>query len=96
MKFHHTPGPWNYKIQGFQISIGTHDSGATIKGHDYTVAAINDNSHQAEANAKVLAQAPVLLESCIELLGFIERNFPNEDGEAIIDARAAIQSALSE
>jgi hypothetical protein len=96
MKFHHTPGPWNYKIQGFQISIGNKDTGATKNGHDYTVATIDDNSLQAEANAKVLAQAPVLLESCIKLLGFIERNFPNEDGEAIIDARSAIQSALSE
>ena len=94
MNYNYTPGPWNYKVQGFKISIGNKDTGATKNGHDYTVATIDDNSHQAEANARVLAQGPALLESCIELLGFIERNFPNEDGEAIIDARAAIQSAL--
>jgi hypothetical protein len=93
MNHNYTPGPWNYKVQGFKISIGNKDTGATKNGHDYTTAIIEDNSFQAEANAKLMAAGPELLESCIELLGFIERNFPTEDGEAIIDARAAIKKA---
>lgn len=93
MKTTHTPGPWNYKVQGFKISIGNKDTGATKNGHDYTTAIIEDNSSQAEANARLIAAAPELLESCIELLGFIERNFPSEDGEAIFDARTAIHKA---
>ena len=34
-----------------------------------------------------------LIESLSELLGFIERNMPNEDGEAIFDAKAILNEA---
>lgn len=55
------PGPWTYKRQGFKITIGTQDTGATKHGHDYTIATIDDNSFQAEANAALISAAPDLL-----------------------------------
>lgn len=54
------PGEWNYKRQGFKITVGNNDTGATKNGHDYTVCIIEDNSFQAEANARLIASAPTL------------------------------------
>jgi len=68
-----TPGNWNYKIQGFKITIGNDDSGRTKHGHDYTVAIIDDNSLQAEANAKLIAAAPEMFEMIRKLKDCIKR-----------------------
>ena len=73
---HHTnptPGNWNYKKQGFKITIGNEDLGATKNGHDYTVAIIDDNSIQAEANAKLIAAAPEMFEMIRNLKTCIHR-----------------------
>jgi hypothetical protein len=69
MKVKHTPGPWKYKKSGFKITIGNESTRHDYLDHDYTVAVINDNSFQAEANAKVLASSPALLKA---LKGLVE------------------------
>jgi len=66
-KIKHTPGPWHYKKDSFKISIGNKSTRHDYLEHDYTVAVINDNSFQSEANARLIAVAPDLLEACREL-----------------------------
>ncbi|MCA6367624.1 MAG: hypothetical protein IM618_11315 [Cytophagales bacterium] len=95
MKHNYTPGPWLIAESCKALVIDS--TGMKLADCSFSSDANNKRPVKTlKANAKLVAASPALLESCIELLGFIERNFPNEDGEAIIDARAAIQSALSE
>jgi hypothetical protein len=84
----HTQGEWFVNNHNNEMKVRARN---TMMG---TICTINDIfESEAEANAKLIAAAPKLLESCIELLSFIERQFPNEDGEAIYDARQAIEEA---
>ena len=68
MKLLHTKGDWNYKIQGFKITIGTEKTGNTTTAHDYTVCEIDDNSTQAENNAKLIAASPILYNAAYSAL----------------------------
>ena len=93
----HISGPWNYKRQGFQISIGNEDTGATKHGHNYTVCKIDDNSMQAEANAQLIAAAPDLLELLQWAINEIEST-PDELSDALLGliklkAQKAIEKA---
>ena len=92
----HTTGQWN--------AVAQMPEGYSIETNEGKVIAFTqcDEDYNSEnpiiraeemANANLIAAAPKLLESCIELLSFIERQFPNEDGEAIYDARQAIEAA---
>lgn len=93
----HTPGPWNVlpaenEQGGFDIDseYGYHIA-ETIGGLDY----------EEEANARLIAAAPDLLEALIRLLPMAEDGAfqyggkPDED-EDIIYARAAIAKATGE
>ncbi len=98
MKTQHTAGTWMYKRQGFKITIGNEDTGATKNGHDYTIAIIDDNSFQAEANAKIIAAAPELLETLIgtmqALSRMIDKYNPDDiEAEWIGNANEAIRKA---
>ncbi|TXH13689.1 MAG: hypothetical protein E6R03_10880 [Hyphomicrobiaceae bacterium] len=76
MKTQHTPGPWCSVRDGFRFTIGDSKTGNTTTLHNYLVAEIHDNSLQAEANARLIATAPELLQA-LELL-FNEVSFYNE------------------
>lgn len=78
----HTQGNWTTK----EGQIYTEEVGKTLALIPY----FDNQNKEQKANAKLIAAAPELLESCIELLDFIERHFPNENGEAIFDAKRAI------
>lgn len=73
MRIKHTAGKWLYKRQGFKITIGTENEANLKSGHNYTVAVIEDNSYQAEANARLLAAAPELLQMVYDLKLSIKR-----------------------
>lgn len=65
---HHTPGPWYYKQDGFRITMGDASTRHKYLEHDRTVAVIEDNSFQAEANARLIAAAPDLLGAAKHLI----------------------------
>ena len=69
----HTPGPWHYKKDGFRISIGNQSTRHDYLAHNYTVSTIDGNSLQSEANARLIAAAPDLLEAAKEALHLAER-----------------------
>ena len=94
----HTKGEWNYKIQGFKITIGNDDSGATKNGHDYTVCEINDNSFQAEANAQLIVAAPELLERLTNLTAtmLLLQNQLTDLGKQKVNEALSLVKRLSE
>jgi hypothetical protein len=65
----HTPGPWRYrKGDEWSHSVVT-DHGTLPDGSEnaWTVATLNKNRDEHEANAKLIAAAPELLEALILL-----------------------------
>jgi hypothetical protein len=49
--------PWHYKKDGFKITIGNESTRHDYLEHDRTVAIIEDNSFQAEADAAFIVRA---------------------------------------
>lgn len=82
----HTPGPW--KVSYTKISVITAENGAVI-------AKVNkiDGLVNLQANARLIAAAPELLEALIECL---DCEFSVTDRAAINKARAAIAKATGE
>jgi hypothetical protein len=65
----HTPGPWSvYEGQAFDLErqIVISDETATK-----VLAAIDHDTDEDEANARLMAAAPQLLEACEEGLAFV-------------------------
>lgn len=96
-----TPGPW---VAGEADEFGDHN--ITRAGEVLAIAAVVSNMRapgEVEANARLIAAAPELLASVIELLEPLERasaalaeqgKFLNDAGESAFDrARAAIAKA---
>jgi hypothetical protein len=98
----HTPGPWNYAgpsdIGRDSYSIyGSGPSNAVMVSMAYT-AGPSDYGDAAEANARLIASAPELLEACEVASRFFEENDDFTDGEYpipgfILDMRIAIKKA---
>lgn len=87
----HTPGPW------------AHDSGSTLVITeeyiiaDCTAAALPES--EQEANARLMAAAPELLEACkdaLEFIDFLMHDSLVSDGETRNMLRAAIAKAEGE
>jgi len=89
-----TAGNWNYKKDGFRITIGNEkrDLKNPVKNHDYTVCEIDDNSLQAEANAKLICAAPDLLEALNYSVALI-CEFGYKNGSVCQNALKAIKKA---
>lgn len=93
----HTPGPWgavpmvNGSKGGFYIVGNRHGNNAETE-----VATVGPTlSKSAEANARLIAAAPALLEA----LGWLEsylRDTPHHNAPAAANARAAISLAKGE
>jgi hypothetical protein len=83
----HTPGPWK---------VTQHDMGAFIRcPADYIIAGPVDTRRGHEANARLIAAAPELLEALREFVEAFEGCYA--DGEpAMIKAKAAIAKATGE
>ncbi len=93
----HTPGPWR---RGQEVQFGPRFSGVTIRGSS-TVAIVVEGSGRADANARLIAAAPELLDA---LKGIVEAVDPAIGGGTLEDwatgpvtaARAAIARATGE
>lgn len=60
----HTPGPWQY---------GTGKEGAVVYNADIgTIATVSDSMVDFDANARLMAAAPMLLEACKEAKAFTD------------------------
>ena len=91
----HTPGPWYLEEVGYSSSSyyirGSFDSGARHTIGKGAVAHIPRSTvNPMEANARLIAAAPELLEALIECL---ECEFAVTDRAAIAKAEAAIAKA---
>ena len=94
----YTPGPWIYKRDGFDITIGNESTRHAYLANDRTVAVIHDNSMVAEANAALIASAPDLLAVAEGCLGYFDY-MASQDSDFTPDPawlaplRAAIEKA---
>jgi len=89
----HTPGPWSIDGEG---------TNAMVRGADLTIVAVRHRltGQTHEANARLIAAAPELLEALEDLVYLAEaamREVGEYDIEAeLADARAAIAKARGE
>ena len=95
MNTKHTPGPWKVKHSETKDSFNVI---GTIPGRLYKVCRCpylrqEWDKKEAEANAKLIAAAPELLEALQELVKLYPHFFPELANENIIKAKAAIQKA---
>ena len=84
IKTKHTPGTWEFVRDGFRITIGNKKTSPTATPHDYMVAEIADNSMQAEANARLIASAPELIEAAKAFAKLHPSSFRGSSLEAVI------------
>lgn len=97
----HTPGPWYYDwttkingvIQGW--SIGPADKPLDEVDHIDPVLTISNDADNAEANARLIAAAPELLEALIEMTCLMEQSngVAHVKGGTLDKARQAIANA---
>ncbi len=81
----HTPGPWVYESNesdGFYntVSVDDHHPGRII------VAEVQDQQAKTEANGRLIAAAPELLEACKLAL---------EEGDMFAAQRSVIEAAIA-
>lgn len=87
----HTPGPW--RCEPLRYRGGEHIEPPYIRGR-YDIFPIPDDN-EAEANARLIAAAPELLEALKALTDKAE-SVLGDHKMVIIDARAAIDAATKE
>ena len=90
----HTPGPWNYAgpsdIGRDSYSIyGSGPSNAVMVSMAYT-AGPSDYGDAAEANARLIAASPAILEALVDLLG--GHNLSQDEPEEYPDEEAELQA----
>lgn len=99
----HTPGPWmaDFRLIGGRVVVNQANAGDRMQ-----VALVNGGADEQDANARLIAAAPDLLEALRSLLsasadairyvpadGSEERDLCDAAGDAMIFARAAIARA---
>jgi len=85
MKTSFTPGPWRVDDSGFIVARGQYREQVVAIVHN------SDGYGQAEANARLIAVAPLLLDELIDAAEFIESG-----GNDASPQRRAIALALGE
>lgn len=86
MKTEHTPGPWKVRED--------YAGAQSVVSADAFLARVGPpNTEQAEANARLIAAAPELLEALQGLLAAVEQGTLPGSGKAQDAARAAIAKA---
>ena len=83
MKAQHTPGPWRYDTDsnGWEFRISQEDGAPYTPGYS-DVAHFNSVQGEArdiqEANARLIAAAPELLEALEDMVRIFDRSLPSE------------------
>ncbi len=104
-----TPGPWKVSWIGRSYGVRLNGSNAVSSG-DFTVAICPEERRLGEsaANARLIAKAPDLLESCkewLDILDYLKEKYPdiefplslrNDGTDAAGRLRAAIAEATQE
>lgn len=67
----HTPGPWSYVKEGNNIVIGKNNPEWNPDIIALIIAKTVGNSEMCQANARLIASAPDLLEACKEMAQWI-------------------------
>ena len=90
----HTPGPWLYS-EHLIYPCGAYGEDKLVKHGSKSVAMVRatGNAEETEANAKLIAAAPELLEALQDCRDILTDVFKNSKRAAIIRADAAIQKA---
>lgn len=84
----HTPGPWKAVAVKSALSIKAHDGCVTIANIGWM---LRQNYPESEANAKLIAAAPVLLEALLQAEAELSRL--HSPKSALTTIRAAIAKA---
>jgi hypothetical protein len=97
----HTPGPWKAVRNASFWEVVTPLPGQTLdQANEYSPSLAyvwGEGEEQAEANARLIAAAPELLEALKEIVGFWDSIVPGECvNDMHVKARAAIAKATGE
>jgi hypothetical protein len=93
MEAKHTQGPWKMFVPCGEGDYGIISDNVNAGGNFYVATIPNGRHAEAEANARLIAAAPNMLEA----LEQIASDKPNSDKFALMAiARAAIQAATGE
>lgn len=95
----HTPTPYHQHTDGFRITIGNASTRHTYLEHDRTVATVNENSLQAQADAAFIVRACNSHEELIELIETAMTYFTPEQAHQqswYLRARFALERAKGE
>ncbi len=92
-KTKHTPGPWIHLKKGYEYEIlcnKRNDVLADVYDHFK-----NKNESELEANARLIAAAPELLEACKRALQQLDESLPTDEGNkmAVKRCKDAISKA---
>lgn len=87
MKTKHTKGEWEYKYNSIYAKKINGKSFEVCRFHGYSAPGMN---HDLEANAKLIASAPDLLEALIELYNSLPDGY---ESECLPKVRNAIKKA---
>lgn len=94
-KAEHTPGPWKFEDEYVRVEIGE-DKGEPI-ADPYCRPTSETNPGEMEANARLIASAPELLEALGSAVSMLEGLGMDDGGNPDMDAlRAAIAKAKGE
>ena len=97
-KQQHTPGPWSYESEGQTVYVGDQIEGrwiAQVRGWGW-LQKLNNGEAVQDANARLIASSPDLLEAliiCCQSMSSVLPDFNPFDQAAYDKARAAIAKA---
>jgi len=87
-----TPGPWELMVRHYDKA-----KYITADDCDYSICSVTDYADMPwEANAKLIAAAPDLLEALVNFIGTVETVDPGVYRDTIDEAREAIKKATGE
>ena len=89
----HTPGPWMVTDDGLGVCVATGNY-KTEGTDDWTIADCQHGWCQCEANARLIAAAPELLEACEAVLPTIESLVFNCKNPSEVELLDQVQQAI--
>lgn len=99
----HTPGPWKYEKRNgmagryhpFNVSANFYSTPGCVDGRDQIAEIVSPKEH-AEANARLIAASPRLLEACKALLITMENMKIDRDDDFLAPEIQLLQDVIAE